>query len=206
MAKVRSTLEVFLMPVVVVLVGTMGTLVISSRQQESSERLGQTQLQAAREMAAADRQVQVLNLFAEKLASDDEGDKVVALCLLKAVDSELAQKLAAAVYEGEPSSSEVKRAAEDAIQEAASRGNSFAIVGSFRSFQAAEAMALQLSEKHMELKPSVYLSANGYYAVTLGGYLTLREALRRRDYARQTHIADDAYVKTSRTMGDNLMR
>lgn len=206
MIKARSMLEIILMPIVVVFVGTLGTLVISSQQQESATRLGRTQLQAAREMAAADRQVQVLDLFAKKIASDDQNDRVVALRLLSAVDSDLALKLAAAVSEGEPVGSKVGKAAAEAVRAAGDRGSSFTIVGSFSTFSDADAMAKRLLQTHPEYPPSVYLSENGYYAVTLGGCLTLREALKRRDFARRVGIADDAYIKTSKAMGDNLLK
>jgi hypothetical protein len=62
-------------------------------------------------LADADRQVKILEIFAEKVASQDPQERILALRLLDALDPFLAEKLATAVLEGEPVEPEVRRVA-----------------------------------------------------------------------------------------------
>ncbi len=81
MAGKKSCIEVVLMPLAVALVGMFGTYFITSQQQESAET-----------KAVADRQVKILEIFAEKITSSDESERIFALRLLGTVDNDLAAK------------------------------------------------------------------------------------------------------------------
>jgi hypothetical protein len=126
------------------------------------------------------------------------------LRLLEAVDAKLAKKLANAVFKTEPPDSKVKKVAEQVAEEAVLRGNSFAVVGSYLKFQDAVSFAQKINQADYKYKPDIYLAENDYYAVTLGGYLSYHEAMRRVEYAKSINLAKDAYVFTSQLWGLNL--
>ncbi len=80
--------------------------------------------------------------------------------------------------------------------------NWFAVVGSFRQLEEAEAFARRLTDQGYQ--PEIYKAENYYYAVTLGGYLELKEAKRLVELAKKEGIAHDAYVWRSTQWGTNL--
>jgi hypothetical protein len=90
------------------------------------------------------------------------------------------------------------------ILPAAERGNWFAVVGSFRVQSNAVNFAEKLSKNN--LRPEIYLAENDYYAVTLGGYLDLKQAKQLVAMAKEKGIADDAYVWKSDVWGENLYK
>lgn len=121
MPERKSWVEVFLMPVVVACVGIAGTYLITQQQENNAETMSRAQLASTRELAAADRQIKILEIFAEKVTSSDEDQRILALRLLRAVDGDLAEKLATAVLEGEPEESAVRRVADQVAEEGAAR-------------------------------------------------------------------------------------
>jgi len=100
MTDKKNLIEIFFMPIVVAAVGILGTYLIT-QQQESN----------ALAMADSDRQVKILEIFAEKITSDDSKQRLLAIKLLRVLDDELAEKLALAVAEAEPDKSVLKEAA-----------------------------------------------------------------------------------------------
>lgn len=62
-----------------------------------------------------------MEIFAEKIASADPEQRILALRLLRAIDGELAEKLAVAVSEGETEQSEVRMVANQVAEEAGAR-------------------------------------------------------------------------------------
>jgi hypothetical protein len=206
MAERRSLVEIALMPLVVAMVGIGGTLLITAKQEQNARMLHDAELATAQEMAVADRQIKVLDLFAQRISSKDPNERVLALRLLRAVDGDLAEKLATAVSEGESQGSAVRAVADQVAAEATARGFSFAVVGSFRTYDEAASFAGGLVSQGSTYRPEVYLSDNGVYGVSLGGYLSYRAALTRVAYAKRIGIATDAYVKTSRAWGANLFK
>ncbi len=98
MAEKKSFMEIVLMPLVVAAVGVMGTYFLTQQQQSN-----------ALAKADADRQVKILEIFAEKITSPDERERILGLRLLEAVDPDLAAKLAHAVAEGEKEDSKVQQ-------------------------------------------------------------------------------------------------
>jgi len=121
MADQKSWTEVFLMPVVVALVGFGGTYFIT-REQESSARIaGEAQIKSAKEQAAAERQIKLLDIFSEKITSSDTNQRILALKLLRTIEPDLAAKLALAVSEAEAPRSEVKQVAQQVAIESTAR-------------------------------------------------------------------------------------
>jgi hypothetical protein len=100
MTEKKNWIEIFLMPIVIAGVGILGTYLIT-QQQEST----------AKANADSDRQVKILEIFSEKITSEDKKQRLLAIKLLRVLDDELAEKLASAVAEAEPDKSELKIAA-----------------------------------------------------------------------------------------------
>ena len=110
MADKKNWIEIILMPIVVAGVGILGTYFITHQQERNAQA-----------KADSDRQVKILEIFAEKVTSPDEGQRLLALKLLRAVDDDLAAKLASAVAETEPEHSPVKEVATEVAIEARAR-------------------------------------------------------------------------------------
>jgi len=128
MPERKSWIEVVLMPVVVLLVGFVGTYFLTNQQQKSAETFGAAQLDSAKEQAAGDRQVKILEIFGDKIASTDSKERILALNLLEALDDSLALNLARAVERAETDESEVKRVAKQVFKEATDRVKSRQLV------------------------------------------------------------------------------
>lgn len=92
------------------------------------------------------------------------------------------------------------------ITQRLTKGTVFPVVGSFLELGEAIAFAKTIEDRKISYKPEVYLSENNYYGVTLGGYLSLEEAIKRSEYARTKRIAKDAYTYSSINWGDNLFK
>jgi hypothetical protein len=114
----KSLIEMVLMPLVIALVGIGGTYLITAQQENSATTMKDAQLESTRELAEADRQVKILEIFAEKVASSDQQERILALRLLDALEPVLAEKLASAVVAAEPQESEVRKVADEVAQEA----------------------------------------------------------------------------------------
>ncbi len=110
MNPTKNWLEILIIPLVLALVGTMGTYFIT-RQQESN----------ANKQAESDRQVKILEIFAEKVTAENPKERVLAINLLRTLDPALAKKLAAAVILSEDEESEVKHAAQRVVSDVSVR-------------------------------------------------------------------------------------
>lgn len=193
------------MPMVVAIVGIVGTVLITQQQSNSATLMRATELEKTQEIATADRQIKVLELFADKILSPDQNQKLLALRLLAAVDGDLAKKLATAVSEDESETPQIKAFAKRMAIDVAMRGNSFPVIASYPSFDDAVIFAKGIESKKYDYMPEIYLSENHFYGVTLGGYLSQKEALKRVKYAKDNNIAPDAYVRSSHKWSDNLL-
>lgn len=112
--------EIVLMPVVIALVGIFGTIMITIMQHldahhlaeaqlEGATQLANAQLESARERSKADRQVKVLEIFNEKIASDDPHERALAIRLLRAIEPDLAETITELLAE-QPDTREVAQA------------------------------------------------------------------------------------------------
>jgi hypothetical protein len=98
------------MPVVVAAVGIVGTYLITTQQDRNTK-----------ERATADRQIKILEIFAQKITSRDKAERELALRLLTVVDGDLAAKLANAVFQTEPKQSAIRKVASEVAEEATAR-------------------------------------------------------------------------------------
>ena len=211
MAERRTVIELVLMPLTLTVVGIAGTFFVTRQQERSSIAIGQAQLESAERQAIANRQIKMLEIFAAKITSANESERIIALRLLRAVLNGLAIRLAEAVSETESPGSPVKVVAESVASEAAqsvatetttTSGDYFAVIASFRGKRDALDYAQGLLQKPVQYEPAVYKDEAGRYAVSLGGHLSYQEAVRRVSYAKK-QVADDAFVKKSRSWGES---
>lgn len=82
MRERKNWVEVALMPLVVAVVGILGTHFLSSQQREAAEA-----------RAAEDRQIKILEIVADKITSSDENQQLFALQLIPKLDPVLSTKL-----------------------------------------------------------------------------------------------------------------
>ncbi len=108
MAENKNWIEIFLMPLVIAGVGILGTYLITNQQELNATAKADSDRQVARANADSDRQVKILEIFAEKITNEDKKQRLLAIKLLRALDDDLAEKLASAVAEAEPDESEIK--------------------------------------------------------------------------------------------------
>lgn len=100
MTDKKTWTEIFVMPIVVACVGSFATYLITQQQEAN-----------AIAKAASDRQIKILEIFAEKITHPDLNQRLLAINLLRALDDELAAKVAFAVATTEPETSDLKAAA-----------------------------------------------------------------------------------------------
>jgi hypothetical protein len=82
----------------------------------------------------------------------------------------------------------------------------FPVIGSFSNLNDAIEFARKVQHSITEYEPEVYLSDNGYYGVTLGGYLNGGEASKRVAFAKNRNLSTDGnpYVRVSMKWGNDL--
>jgi len=95
------------MPLVVALVGIMGTYLVTNQQQKSAEI-----------RAAADRQIKIIEVFADKITSDNEKERLLAIRLTRTLDIDLAAKIMTFVVDsGEEKSVAVRKVVENLMEQ-----------------------------------------------------------------------------------------
>ncbi len=206
MSTEKTWVEIVLMPMVVAVVGIVGTLLVTAQQAKNAELARKTELEKTQEIADADRQIKILEIFADKITSKSDSDKLLALEILTAIDGSLAEKLASAVKESTLKDSAVTTAAKGIIEKSKLSGNSFPVIQSTKDFSVAVNAAKKIQAQKLKFSPEIYLAENGYYALTLGGYLSLAEARARTRFAIDNNIASDAYVRNTVSWGENLFQ
>ncbi|QKJ23161.1 SPOR domain-containing protein [Poseidonibacter lekithochrous] len=199
----KTLLEVLITPVVVAIVGIVGTYLITKQQNEYTKELREVEINKLQEQAVIDRELKIIEIFADKITSGEPNQKVAALQILKVIDGEMAIKLAEVTLKVTNENSIVAESAKDVISSMKSIGNSFPIIISFKSLNDAKKYVRE-NNKGLKYILTIFLSDNGFYAVTLGGYLSYKEAKIRINYALDNKLSDDAYVKTSTKLGKNL--
>ncbi len=118
MPEKKSWVEIILMPLVVVLIGSIGTWLITQQQEKNARLVSRSQIASAEKIAKADLQVKVLDMFSTRIASADDNQRILGLKMLSAVDPVMAAKLASVVAETEPAKSEVQKVAQQVASDA----------------------------------------------------------------------------------------
>lgn len=102
----KRWIEVILMPLAVALVGTLGTYFVTSEQRKSAEI-----------RAAADRQIRIIEIFADKYTSNNEQERLLAIALTGTLDVELSSKILTAIDVQNERSAAVKQAIDSLTQQ-----------------------------------------------------------------------------------------
>jgi len=82
----------------------------------------------------------------------------------------------------------------------------FAIIASYQTRQGAIDAGRELQTRKLEYPVEVYQRDPRRFALTLGGYLTPEEANKRVSYAKQQGLSKDAYVRSAKDWGSNLLQ
>lgn len=125
----RSLLEVGLMPVVVALVGILGTYFITKHQTDSSQRIRQAEIESAveianaqikssLELAQAEQDLKALEIFSKQISSDNPRERETAMRILHIVNADLAQQLGKIIIEDPSETARVKALAQAVVKRA----------------------------------------------------------------------------------------
>lgn len=99
------------MPIVVASIGVIATVSISLVQIRSAEEQANAARAGSERMALAQQQLKILDLIKDKLFSNSEKDKKLAVQLLTALSPELAVKLASVISSDTSQSPEIRKEA-----------------------------------------------------------------------------------------------
>jgi hypothetical protein len=201
----KRLIEIAVMPIVITALGIFGTCAVTSQQNTNAVLMAQTQLQSEETRSRSEQQIKILEIFSNRISSPNVDERQLAIRILSVLDGDLASKLATAVSANEKEDPSVRTLAREVAASQASKGYSFPVIASYSTLAPAIATAVRIGKEYTTIYPTeVYRSENGYFAVTLGGYLSPDEASKRSEYARNQGIAGDAYVRTSKLWGQRL--
>jgi len=201
--KFFKLLEVILMPLVIALVGFIGTKFITKSQIRSSENISSTELTSIEKRSRDEKQLKLLEIFSNKITSKDLNERILAVKLLGLLDPTLSTQLATIVAEDSSENRNVRMAANVIIQNAAKQ-SSFVDAKSTTDFQVAITFANKIQMNYPKYKTEIFLAENGNYAVTVGSYLDFKSASKIQDTIKLNPIIKDSYIKQSNSMGKNL--
>jgi hypothetical protein len=120
----KKIIEILITPIVVALVGILGTYFITRQQIDSSSTLSNAQITSADNLAKTEQQIKVIEIFSDKITSGNKEDQELALRILRAIDSELAEKLSKAVAESEETEATIRKLALEVEEESRRKTNS----------------------------------------------------------------------------------
>lgn len=122
MKSKKSILEVLVTPIVIAIVGIIGTIMvtqqqikssesITSAQLESSTALANAQIQSAQQTAQSNQKIKIIEIFSDKLTSENKEERELAVRMLGTLDPSLSEKLMTAIVSDKYLDSEVKKIA-----------------------------------------------------------------------------------------------
>jgi hypothetical protein len=203
--KVKSWAEVLLVPIVLALVGLVGTFFITRYQIKSAEKIADAERSSGETQSRSEQQVKLLEIFAAKFTSENLKERESSFKLLRMADPEFADKISSAIVNDATENPKIQEQAKSVSEEVRSN-RYFAIVATFPVREDAFRYSQGLKEQKVQYMPEVYLrNDNNHYIVTLGGNLPYQEANERVKYAKAT-IATDAYVRLGGDWGQNLLQ
>ena len=200
-------IEIILMPLVVVIMGSFCTYFISRSQTNMS-----------RELEIINQKIKILDIASRYMTDENESKRICAVKLLKIVDPDIAGEMLKIIEESTEETLRVRSVAQEVGNTVEQKGqksddsdlkekNAFPLVASVREKDNALNFAREIiNAGQTKYKPEVYLAENGWYVVSLGGYLGKSEADQRVAYAKSTGIAPDAFVWRSNNLGKNLLK
>ncbi len=201
----KSIIQSLITPVVIAIVGGLGTYFITEQQIKSSIRLSESQIQSAESLAKSNQQVKIIEIFSDQIVSKDLREREIAIRILESLEPDLATKLISAVENTQTEDTLIRNIAKDIRTRDLSKGHSYTLISSHSHLDSAVKYAEKMKDR-AKYPLHIYKGINGYYAVCLGGKLTIKEALKRKQYAIENNIASDSYVRTNENWGMNLYK
>jgi hypothetical protein len=202
----KSFLEIFLTPLVIALVGCLGTYFVTNQQLKSSVLQSKTQLESTERLTKSDQQIKIIEIFSEKITSKDIREREIAVRILSALDPDLGGKLIEAIAQSSKEDTVIRNVAIQLMADESSKGYSYPVLSSFTSLTEAVSAAKKLQQKNLSYEIHIYEASNGFYAVCLGGKLSLTESKIRVNYAKTNGISKEAYVRTTDKWKENLLK
>jgi hypothetical protein len=117
----KSLLEIVVMPITVSIISIVGGIYLTQQQNSNATVEWQNQLDGARALADAERQLKILEIFAAKITSPNIREQKLALQLLEVMDPDLSKKLANAIAKSEEDHSPIKQLVAEAAVRASAR-------------------------------------------------------------------------------------
>jgi hypothetical protein len=177
----RSFNEVFLTPIIIAVVGLLGTFLITRQQ-----------IKSANTNAKSELQIKLLEIFSDKITSKSSEDRELAVRILNTLDEDLAKKLASVIVESNTNDSLIRSIAGQIIE-----GSSYVVVGSDKSFAAMTDLADSVAKAQLPYSIQIFKSTNDYYAVCIGGKMTLQSAKKTLADIQNRKISKENYIRTS---------
>ena len=132
MEKKKSFWDVFLTPLIIAIVGLLGTFFITRQQIKSAEISMKAQIESSERQAKSAQQVKILEIFSGKITSPNIKEREIAVRILSALDKDLSEKLAKAIVESSDEDTLIRNIATQFIQE-----KSYVVIGSYTTLETA---------------------------------------------------------------------
>lgn len=194
----KSILEIFVLPVVLAVGGTISTISINRAQLNSAKEIADANRYSENNRSESEQQLKLLEMFSDQFKDKDPAKRKAAVQILTTLKPELGTKLANAIADSDPDSG-VQKAARTVVEKVSSVKNSFLPIGSYASKEEAQKhlTKIQVDNKNLPLPLKIFYAEDRkyQYVLTLGGPMTYAEANRQLEYART--LAPDAYVRQS---------
>lgn len=178
------------MPIIVGLVGVLGTYFISMQQIASAEK-----------SARSDQQIKMLEIFSNKITSPNKNDQELAVRILNTMDPELARNLATAVFESDSVDSSIKNIASQYFEK-----SYYIVAGSFYNLEEAKRFADRLTSLKLPFGIHIYKNNRNVYAVCLGSPLSNDDAAKILKAVISRGDLNDTYLRVSSNWGEDLYK
>jgi hypothetical protein len=168
-------------------------------QREFAKQIAHGQLESAERIANAERQTKLLEIFSRQLTSPSSGDRVLAVNILRSLDSELSLRLAEAVLSDVTQPQAVKDAAKAVVTQAEERQD---LLSKVQPSLECKVVGPELWSVHLSLRGTQGKSIQSVRYALLGGWRVTSNAAEQfpADFrVRQCAIAQIAVTSSAGT-------
>lgn len=189
----KSRLDTYLTPLMIAIVGTIGTYFITHHQNQNAKLSMNVQIESSERLAKSAQQLKILEIFSSKITSKNIKEREIAVRILSTLDQDLSQKLAKVIIESSADDTLIRNIATQFLTT-----NYYVIIGSYAAMHTAISYANLIKQKKISYEVKIYKSNNNKYAVCLGDPISLNEANDIKSYAL-THGINTSYIKFTET-------
>lgn len=191
----RSMLEIILMPLVIALVGLLGTMMVTNQQNKSAEIQMQASIVSTEKTVKSDQKIKILQIFSEKILSENIEDREFAIKLLGVLDNDLADKIASVITQSETIDTTTRKIAEEFKKTL--KGN-YIVIGSYYKLIDAQHFASELERNNFIYPLKIYKNETGMYAVCIRGSIPENEIISLWKTIKNLDRFNDVYYVKSR--------